>query len=228
MVAPSEERSTTGHSLSLDKPLRMEEIEENIYSCSGFPADCVLLGIGHLLKNNRPDLVVTGINKGANLGQDFYYSGTMAAAREACFHKIKSISSSLVLGKNMKEFHYETGAKIISLLIEHGITDVISEGVLLNLNFPNLPFEKIKAIKQTTIGFRKYSEAVHERQDTRERSYYWIAGQYSGFLDESESDCVAVDQSFVAITPHSIRGEDYKHRRELDELLQKINNIYFN
>ena len=97
VVAPLEERSTTGHTLTLDHPLRLIELEKDIYGCSGYPADCALLGVIHLFKEKKgrkPDLVVSGINRGPNLGQDTYYSGTVAAAREAVFHGVPALSVS--------------------------------------------------------------------------------------------------------------------------------------
>ena len=98
VVAPLEERSTTGHTLTLDHPLRIVEIEENVFGCSGYPADCSLLGVAEIMKYQKPDLVVSGINRGANLGQDIFYSGTVAAAREAAFRDIKAIGVSSVIG----------------------------------------------------------------------------------------------------------------------------------
>lgn len=223
IIAPLEERSTTGHSLSLDKPLRLERLENNIYGCSGFPADCVLMGIGHLLKERRPEVVVSGINRGANLGQDLYYSGTIAAAREAAFHGLPSIAVSLVF-ENMKDEHrYKTAAIFIKKCLEFGLHKHCPPRTVLNINVPNLEYREIKGCRLTQIGFRRYSEEVHARTDAREREYFWIAGIYKGFDPNPESDCWAVDQSFISITPHALIDGCEKDYTGLREVIGKIN-----
>jgi 5'-nucleotidase len=222
IVAPLEERSTTGHSLSLDKPLRLEQLESNIFGCSGFPADCVLMGL-HVLQNSRPDIVISGINRGANLGQDLYYSGTIAAAREAAFHGLPSIAVSLAL-KNLNGHHfYETAAKIVSMCLELKLHQNIPKLALININVPNLDFSEIKGFKLTKIGFRRYSEEVHARIDTRERNYYWIAGQYLGFNGEPDSDCQVVEDGFVSITPHYLVDNLEEASTGLSLVIERLN-----
>lgn len=204
VIAPLEERSTTGHSLSLDKPLRLEKIDNNIYGCSGFPGDCVLMGLGHVFKNNRPDLVISGINRGANLGQDLYYSGTVAAAREAAFHKTRSIAVSLVLHSVTEEHRYDVAATVVKWCLEAKLHEACAPMSLLNINVPNIPLEEIKGCKLTTIGFRHYSEEIHARTDTRGREYYWIAGIHEGDRLDPNSDCGAIKDGYIAITPHTL------------------------
>src|SRR5690606_11886896 len=116
VIAPLEERSTTGHTLTLDHPLRLVEIERNVYGCSGYPADCTLMGLAHVMKENKPDVVISGINRGANLGQDIYYSGTVAGAREAVFHNVPAIAVSLVVDfqKGHEQPHYEVAANTVA------------------------------------------------------------------------------------------------------------------
>ncbi len=223
IIAPLEERSTTGHSLSLDKPLRLERLEENIYGCSGFPADCVLMGVGHVMKDNRPDVVVSGINRGANLGQDLYYSGTVAAAREAAFHKVPAIAVSLVFGKVNEKHHYETAAMFIKMCLEAGLHKCISPMTLLNVNVPDLPMSEIRGVKLTEVGFRRYSEEIHARMDMRGREYFWIAGHYEGFLHNSESDCHVISENMIAITPHSLIGGMEQDKKVLAPLIESLN-----
>lgn len=222
IMAPLEERSTTGHSLSLDKPLRIEKLEEKVYGCSGFPGDCVLMGL-HLLKDNRPDMVISGINRGANLAQDLYYSGTVAAAREAAFHSIPSIAVSLVFNNVADTHRYQTAAKVISLLLNQNIHQYIPSLTLLNVNVPNLEFSELKGFKMTEVGFRHYSEEVHERMDMRQRQYYWIAGLYQGFKQNSESDCQAVHDGFVSITPHALVDRCDRNYSSLKLIIDKLN-----
>lgn len=222
IVAPLEERSTTGHSLSLDKPLRVEKLEDNVYGCSGFPGDCTLMGL-HLLKENRPDLVVSGINRGANLGQDLYYSGTVAAAREATFHKVPAIAVSLVFQSVSDVHRYETAAKVIKLCLDHGLHQHIPELTLLNINVPNLELSQIKGFKLAEIGFRRYSEEIHVRMDMRQREYYWIAGLYKGFADNPESDCKAVHDGYVAITPHALVDRTTRDYSGVVKVIERLN-----
>ncbi len=227
IIAPLEERSTTGHSLSLDKPLRLEKLEEKVYGCSGFPGDCVLMGLGHLMKEKRPDVVISGINRGANLGQDLYYSGTVAAAREATFHGVPGIAVSLVFNSMTDEHRYDVAATVIDWCLREGLHRLIPELSLMNINVPNLPLKEIKGFRQTEIGFRRYSEEIHARIDTRNRDYFWIAGRYEGFSENPASDCQAVTDGYIAITPHALIdrcGRDYS---ELIGWVQRLNAKYF-
>lgn len=223
IIAPLEERSTTGHSLSLDKPLRLERLEENIYGCSGFPADCVLMGVGHVMKDKRPDVVVSGINRGANLGQDLYYSGTVAAAREAAFHNVPAIAVSLVFGKVNEKHHYDSAAMFIRWCLEEGLHKAIPPMTLLNINVPDLPLKEIRGVRKTEVGFRRYSEEIHARIDSRGRDYFWIAGHYEGFLQNPASDCFAVDENMIAVTPHTLIGERVQDFTALNPLIEKLN-----
>lgn len=227
IIAPLEERSTTGHSLSLDKPLRLERLEENIYGCSGFPGDCVLMGLGHVLKAKRPDVVVSGINRGANLGQDLYYSGTIAAAREAVFHKVPAIAVSLVFNSVTETHRYDVAATAIKYLLESDIHKTLPPFTLLNVNVPNLPLSEIRGCKLSEIGFRRYSEEIHVRMDARNREYYWIAGHYEGFNENPESDCEAVKSGYIAITPHALIDRCDKDYSHLKRCIEKLNAKYF-
>ncbi|HXH75178.1 MAG TPA: 5'/3'-nucleotidase SurE [Bacteriovoracaceae bacterium] len=223
IIAPLEERSTTGHSLSLDKPLRLERLENNIYGCSGFPADCVLMGIGHMMKAEKPDVVVSGINRGANLGQDLYYSGTIAAAREAAFHKVPSFAVSLVF-ENMQDPHrYETAAAFIRMCLEHNLHKACPHMTVLNINVPNRELKDIKGCKLTEIGFRQYSEEIHARMDARDREYFWIAGIYKGYAPNPASDCHAIHEGYISVTPHALVDGCDKVYTGLNEIIRKLN-----
>lgn len=223
VVAPLEERSTTGHSLSLDKPLRLERLEDSIYGCSGFPADCVLMGLGHLMREERPDLVVSGINRGANLAQDLYYSGTIAAAREAAFHGIPALAVSLAFEHMTDPAHYEAAAKVVRLLVESRISQVIPKFTLINVNVPNKEWRQLRGCKLTEIGFRRYSEQIHARMDARNREYYWIGGLYEGHSGATNSDCRAVDEGFVSVTPHALIDGCERDYTKLLDLIGKLN-----
>lgn len=211
VVAPLNERSTTGHTLTLDTTIRLEEIKENVYGCTGFPADCSLMAIGYLFKNKNSkfynqkiDLVVSGINRGPNLGQDIFYSGTVAAAREAAFHGIPSIavSSAIAFGQSDKESsYYHTASAFIRDLVDSHFSQLIEPHTLVNINVPWCDSSEISGIKVTKTGMRKYSEAIDERLDFRGRKYYWIGGIYQGFQDWNESDCEAIDKKMISVNP---------------------------
>lgn len=203
IVAPLTERSSTGHTLTLDHPLRLVEIGPETYGCSGFPADCVLMGIAHLMKDDRPDVVISGINKGANLGQDIYYSGTVAAAREAAFRGIPAIAVSSAmdfLDPNPPEDYYHTAAQFVVDVLKAGLHQSIGERELLNINVPDAPQADISGISLTELGFRRYSEEIKERRDFKNRNYYWVGGVYSGFEKLEGSDCLAVDQKRISLS----------------------------
>ncbi len=223
IIAPLEERSTTGHSLSLDRPLRLEKFDETIYGCSGYPADCILMGLGHLMKNNRPDVVVSGINRGANLGQDLYYSGTVAAAREAAFHGVPALAVSLVFDRVNEEHRYHTAAQFIKWCLEFELHKACPPMTLLNINVPNVEFSKLQGAKLTEVGFRRYSEEIHARIDSRNRDYFWIAGLYEGFDSNPDSDCHALNEGKVAITPHALVDRYERDYTKLRQVIERLN-----
>ena len=226
VVAPLEERSTTGHTLSLDNPLRLVEIEENTFGCSGYPADCSLMGFAHVLKDDRPDLILSGINRGANLGQDIYYSGTVAAAREAIFHGHKAIAISSVIDFHEHPSHiefFDTAANFLVRCLKEGITDLISPMSLVNINVPNIPEDELKGVELTTLGFRKYSEDISERKDFRNRSYYWVGGVYSGHEGGEKTDCFTVEQGKVSITILNLLGQPSDNTDEWSQFVSKLN-----
>lgn len=204
VVAPQEERSTTGHTLTVDNVLRIEKLNSNSYGCSGYPADCTLMGFGHILKDKRPDLVISGINRGGNLGQDIYYSGTVAAAREATFHGIPAIAVSLDVDFNVETsiYHYETAALFIKKVLNLDVEKQLDPHTLLNINVPNVDEKDVLGHEITYTGFRFYTEDIVRRVDSRGRPYFWIGGKYQGYDQSLEgSDCHVVGQNKISITP---------------------------
>ncbi|MFT6630144.1 MAG: 5'-nucleotidase [Bacteriovoracaceae bacterium] len=222
VIAPHKERSGCGHGITLGKALRVNKVKENQYDCSGTPADCILVGIGNVCKDNPPDLVVSGINHGANLGQDRFYSGTMAAAREAIFRGIPSISVSLVTVGIKDVEHFDVAAKFIKKLVDAGVQKVLKPMTFLNVNVPNVAQEEIAGVKLTFAGFQQYSEEVIERVDTRGRNYYWVGGTYKGAKDLPGSDCNAVRDNFISINLQDLNGKQVEDIKELEELIRKL------
>ncbi len=223
VIAPHKERSSCGHGISLGEPLRVEELRDSIYECSGLPADCVLIGVGQVMKDNLPDLVVSGINHGANLGQDRFYSGTLAAAREGSFRGITSIAVSLVTQSIKDVEHFEVAALCIRKLIEAGVKECIPPMTVLNINVPNVPLDKINGLKLTTAGFQQYSEDVVERVDTRGKKYYWVGGTYQGPKAIAGSDCDAVLNNFISLNLQNLQDASEINLEPLEHLVQEFN-----
>lgn len=193
IVAPSHERSATSQALTLHDPIRVDKINDYTFSCSGYPADSVLLGINSVL-DYRPDLVISGINHGANLGQDIYYSGTVGAARQAVFQGISAIAVSTVMSSQDESKHFQTAANIIKDLITNKKEQLLSmpDCSLLNINVPNLCYTQVGDIKWTRPQMRQYTEEVVERLDQKGRQYYWIGGAPTEVDPHHTSDIHAV------------------------------------
>lgn len=238
VVAPLEERSTTGHSLTIHKPLRMLRLESRFYGVSGSPADCVYMGIRQVLKG-MPDLVVSGINRGANLGQDVYYSGTVSAAREACILGIPSMAVSLCVDfarpKLDSQMHYDTAAKLAVQVLRqlYGqktgqkigsklATDNMPQQTLLNLNVPDKPLAAIKGVQMARQGFRFYSGSILRRTDHRGKDYYWVGGRYKGFKKDEGTDCYAVENGYASLTPLKLDSTDHQSLHGLEVRLKDL------
>jgi 5'-nucleotidase len=223
VVAPMEEKSTMGHSLTLHKPLRIHEVSDGFYGVNGSPADCVYMAIREVLKG-KPDLVVSGPNRGGNLGQDCYYSGTVSAAREACILGIPAVALSVDVAHSKSrsgkafDVHYETAAKYCVQFLKRTRAKDFPLHTLFNINVPNVPFSRLKGEKLTRQGFRHYSGSVVKRIDHRGRPYYWVGGQYKGFHNEKGTDCEAVDSGFVSITPLQLDCTNYNVLEDMKHL----------
>lgn len=211
-VAPLEEKSTTGHSLTLHKPLRMIEIEKDVYGVSGSPADCVYMGYREVL-GGKPDLVISGINRGANLGQDVYYSGTVSAAREGCILGVPSLAVSLAFDFHNPppehRAHYGTAARIAVEVARKLLEDELPKYTLMNLNSPDLPYGRVRGIRLARQGFKFYSGTILRRKDHRGKDYYWVGGNYRGYQEDPETDCYAVDHGYAALTPIRLDSTDF-------------------
>jgi 5'-nucleotidase len=196
VVAPDRERSAVGHALTLHAPLRAESIAADRWAVSGTPTDAVSLGIQGLLKA-KPDLVVSGINKGSNMGDDLTYSGTVAAAMEATLMGVPAMAVSLA-GKNFKYEDFTEAAtvarQLASTIIEHGLP----ADTFLNVNVPS---QAPKGIQITRQGKRVYEGAVIQNQDPRGRDYFWIGAGELGFQNLKGTDFHAVNNGYVSVTP---------------------------
>ncbi|MEK6705944.1 MAG: 5'/3'-nucleotidase SurE [Bdellovibrionota bacterium] len=224
VVAPLEEKSTTGHSLTIHKPLRIISMSHGgrgghgFYGVSGSPADCVYLGIRQVIRD-IPDLVVSGINRGANLGQDVYYSGTVSAAREASILGIRSLAVSLAVdfkrAQADEKLHYESAAKFAVRVIRSLDFLKVPRHTMLNLNVPDLPVKSIRGIQVTRQGFRFYSGSILRRKDHRGKDYYWVGGHYRGFKKEEDTDCYSIESRYASLTPLKLDSTDQQFRAAL-------------
>jgi 5'-nucleotidase len=205
-VAPEREQTSMSHALTLHRPLRVREVGPRRLAIDGTPTDCVKLALTGLLPI-RPDLVISGINKGPNLGDDIIYSGTVSAALEAALLGIPAIAVSLVSFESLKfDAAAEFAAVLVQRLKERGITPQM----LLNVNVPAVPREDIKGWRFTRQGKRHYSENIVERVDPRGKKYYWIGGDDLGFDQDAGTDCMAVHEGYISVTPLQVDMTNYK------------------
>lgn len=214
IVAPDREQSAAGHSLTLHRPLRVEEVAPHQFAIDGTPTDCVNLAVSGIL-GARPGLVVSGINKGANLGDDITYSGTVSAAMEGTLLGIPSVAVSLA-GRG--EFDFAPAAEFAARLIAQVIERGLPADTLLNVNVPDRPREAMKGFRITRQGKRRFGEALIEKTDPRGKKYYWIGGDELGFIHEPGTDYAAILEGAVSITPVHL---DLTHYPSF-EALQKL------
>jgi 5'-nucleotidase len=199
VVAPDSERSAQSHALTMHKPLRASRRGERSWSVSGTPADCVYFAVHHLMPE-RPAVVVSGINNGSNLGNDVFYSGTVAAAMEGCFHGVPAVAVSLHRPEPIPERHWETGQLVAKRVVERVLAGVPPR-LLLNVNVPNIPPERLLGVKAAVLGERRYAPMVALRHDPRGREYFWIGGDHEEFVPIEGSDGPAVEQGWATVTP---------------------------
>lgn len=216
VVAPDRNRSGASNSLTLEAPLRVSQIEETgFYAVKGTPTDCVHLAANELIRP-EPDMVVAGINHGANLGDDVLYSGTVAAATEGRHLGFPSIAISLV-----GNTHFETAAHYAVKLVRALIRHPLPADQILNVNVPDLPLEAIKGMRVTRLGNRHRAEAVICQQDPRGQPIYWI-GPPGKLQDAGDgTDFAAIEQGFVSITPLTIDMTAYRNMSNLEAWLSQ-------
>lgn len=222
VIAPDRNRSAASSCLTLVDPLRVIRLENGDYSLiAGTPADCVHLALNGLLDTDF-DLVVSGINHGANLGDDVVYSGTVAAALEGRHLPLPSIAVSLV-GENGSvylngEAHFETAAKIVLELLPKVKQGIIPANQVLNVNVPNLPYEQLQGMKITRLGERSPAAEIVEQTDPRGSTVYWI-GASGKPIDETEgTDFYAIKHNFVSITPVQADMTAYQSLTQLNAM----------
>ncbi|MGK2859694.1 MAG: 5'/3'-nucleotidase SurE [Thermoanaerobaculia bacterium] len=195
IVAPDREQSAASHALTLNRPLRLQEISEDRWIVDGTPTDCVNLALLHLFRDKRPDLVISGINFGPNMGDDVTYSGTISAAFEGSLLNVPSIAFSAFIGEH---FDFAPCAAFAAKLVAEALELHRDPRIILNVNFPDPPFGGVRVTK---LGRREYVVGVIERLDPRGRKYYWIGGEPPVWYEGEGTDIEAVMKGLVSITP---------------------------
>jgi len=209
VVAPDREQSTTSHSLSLHRPLRVFKKSKDHHAVNGTPVDSVYMGVSVVLKE-KPDFIFSGINRGGNLGDDIHYSGTVSAAVEGGIMGIPSVAMSQMI--RHKE-NYTMAGEFAKKLLQFLIKKSLPEGTILNVNVPenlkNLDYEITKT------GKRDYGEMQVEKTDPRGRPYYWIGGSGYHFFDVKNSDCNAIVAGKISVTPIQVDMTDHRFIKEM-------------
>ena len=213
VVAPGSNHSGASNALTLDRPLRVQQIESNFYAINGTPADCVHIALTGLL-DEKPDLVVSGINSGANLGDDTLYSGTVAAAMEGRFLGLPAIAVSLA-GRKMQ--HFETAASIVADMITKLSSQPLPADILLNVNVPDIPLSELKGVRATRLGHRLPPSPAVKAEDPNGRTVYWIGP--AGLADNKAdgTDFAAVIGHYASISPIQF---DLTHHPRVEHLAE--------
>jgi len=211
VVAPDKERSAVGHAITVFRPILVRKVYREGdffgYAADGTPADCVKIAFRSILEK-KPDILISGINRGANLGENIIYSGTVSAATEGTAYGISSIAISV---DNLIDPDYRYAAdftgKIAGKIIENG---GLPQGTLLNINIPDVPEKKIKGVRVTMQSGAKFKDNFIKRVDPRGRDYYWMDGEFVGNVEDLSFDYAAVKSNYVSITPIHYDMTDYK------------------
>jgi 5'-nucleotidase len=224
VVAPAEEQSGAGHSLTLSRPVRLREVEPRRFAVQGTPTDCVMLALGAVMTDHKPDLILSGVNRGGNLAEDVTYSGTVSAAMEGCLAGIRSVALSQVMTD------YTVGMEDFSTAVAHG-ADVLRrvqaidwpEGVLININFPPVAPDAVKGVRVTEQGFRDYGNVqLVKRIDPRGFPYYWHSYGKEKTAAGHETDLKAMHEGCISVTPLHLDMTHYQTMAALKTVLAPL------
>ncbi|MCB2109086.1 MAG: 5'/3'-nucleotidase SurE [Rhodobacteraceae bacterium] len=203
VVAPASERSGAGHSLTLHEPLRLNKLAEQRYSINGTPTDCVMIAVNHLLKDQPPDLVLSGVNMGVNLGEDVHYSGTVAAAMEGALLGYRAIALSQDFS-DAENVPWNTALHFAPDLIQKACAQGWPKQVLINVNFPGALPDDVKGIKVARQGKHKIGDDLVYRHDPRGKPYFWIGSRRLADTSVDDTDLKAVGENFISVTPLNV------------------------
>ncbi len=212
IVAPDREQSATSHALTLHHPLRARRATDGAWMVDGTPTDCVILAVGELL-DDRPDIVLSGINHGPNMGEDVLYSGTVAAAMEATVLGIPAVASSYT-GEHPEEL--EGWQEVIADFLRGVLVrDDFPRDTLLSVNLPNVAPDEVKGVRVTKLGRRRYQDSLTRAQDPSGKEYFWIGGGTTNWTGPEDSDFRAVKDGFISVTPLHL---DLTHYELLEDI----------
>ncbi len=226
VVAPEHDQSGVAHSLSLNDPLRLRQVADRRYAVRGTPTDCVIMGARHLLDGKPIDLVLSGVNRGRNVGEDVIYSGTVAGAMEGALLGILSIAlSQSYNSRSGQPPFWETSRRFAPDIVRKVIAEGVRKGVLVNVNFPDCRPEEIKGIAVAALGRRRQERLnIDKRVDGRGNPYYWIAyARLNAVTAEHGTDIAALDDHRIAVTPLRIDITDEPSMTRLAALFHKEN-----
>lgn len=225
IVAPNQEQSAASLSLTLHHPLRIKTIQSFIFAVSGTPADCIYLAVQKILPR-KPDLIISGINHGPNLGQqDISYSGTVAGANQGTFLQVPSMAVSL-LPDTSGHFDFKSAAEFTHKMAHHILEEGLPSGITLNINIPPPP---IRGIKLAKLGQKRYNPKIVVKKDPRNRTYYWIGTGHPKEIGDKDSDVFVFKQGFLTITPLHADSTDYNAMKSqsLKNVISWINHETF-
>jgi 5'-nucleotidase len=224
VIAPEYDQSGVAHSLTLNDPLRLRQVAEHRFALRGTPTDCIIMGARHLLNGKGPDLVLSGVNRGRNAGEDVIYSGTVAGAVEGTMIGVPSVAlSQAYASRSGRPPYWETSLHYGPDIIRRLVAEGIPRDVLINVNFPDCPPTEVKRIAVTAQG-RRRQERLHidERKDGRGNPYYWIGYVRQGFVKAADgTDLAALDEHCIAVTPLKLDMTDEPYMTKLAELFSK-------
>lgn len=235
IVAPANEKSACGHGLTLTRPLHFVQIDDDFYKLEdGTPSDCVYLALNTLYKEGyKPDLVISGINLGSNMGEDITYSGTIAGAMEACIQGVPSIAISQVIQDMNRSKHLDFSlaktciVNIVKMIFDKGFP--LGERKLLNINVPYIKPKECKGYKITQMGYRIYADEAHLHRNPRGQEYYWLGLHPLQWEERSDtpytngSDFKAINENYISITPIKLDMTSYEDSTKLSSWIQTIN-----
>jgi len=211
IVAPDQDNSAASHSLTMKRPLRARELKPGIFAIDGTPTDCVTIGVGKILEE-RPALIVSGINPGPNLGDDICYSGTVSAAIEGTMLGIPSFAVSLA---GEEPYLFDPAASFAAKLARKILSQGLPKDTMLNVNVPNVPLTEINGVRFSRQGRRIYDDAIKETFDPWGNKHYWIGGGTPNWDDGSDTDARAILAGCISITPLHL---DLTNHDALDQL----------
>ncbi len=223
VVAPDRERSGSGHSSSIYQTVSCREVWSGQdfygYALSGTPVDCVIVGLEKFFGNGKPDLVISGINAGANMGRDIFYSGTVAAAIEGAFHDIFSIAISI---DKKEELFYSSASKVIEKIMETLPSEAYKYPQVLNINIPNIRYSELKGIRLTKLAHVSHKKCIKKIYRSDNTDYFWIEGSQPEGAMEKNSDYWSICHDYISITAVSLELQDNNSQNNLNKWIKSI------